>query len=81
MTRSRLHLLTRREIAILRERCRGHNAVQIGFRFSISERTVESHLLHIGRKLDCRGRAAMAHACYLLGRHDQLATHDERRSA
>lgn len=54
------HGLTRREQEVLRLLAEGHTSRAIADAFSISERTVEGHVLHILTKLDLPSRAAAA---------------------
>jgi DNA-binding NarL/FixJ family response regulator len=54
------HGLTRREQQVLRLLAEGHTSRAIADVLSISERTVEGHVLHILTKLDLPSRAAAA---------------------
>jgi non-specific serine/threonine protein kinase len=58
--RSADHALTRREREVLRLVAAGHSNRQIGERLSISERTVEHHVLHLLTKLGVGSRTAAA---------------------
>ena len=58
--RSTGHALTRREREVLRLVAAGHSNRQIGERLSISERTVEHHVLHLLTKLGVGSRTAAA---------------------
>ncbi|MDQ3516186.1 MAG: response regulator transcription factor [Gemmatimonadota bacterium] len=57
--RARLALLTCREREVLIEIARGRSNKEVGARFSISVRTVESHREALMRKLEIRGTAAL----------------------
>lgn len=60
-SRSAAHAgLTPRELDVLRQVAAGHSNRQIADHFSLSERTVENHVLHILTKLDLPSRTAAA---------------------
>lgn len=58
-SRARLALLTCREREVLIEIARGRSNKEVGARFSISVRTIESHREALMRKLVIRGTAAL----------------------
>ena len=58
-TRAKLAQLTDRELEVLIEIARGRSNKEIGTKFDISVRTVESHREALMRKLEIRGTAAL----------------------
>jgi DNA-binding NarL/FixJ family response regulator len=58
--RAAAHGLTARELEVIGLVAAGHSNREIADRLSLSERTVEHHVLHVRTKLDLTSRVAMA---------------------
>lgn len=70
--------LTLKQIAILRALIMGDSAKEIATSLPITERTVQTHIDYIKRKLDCKNKAALIKKCHQYGLTDFLHYFDDK---